>query len=123
VSEVAKAHVNALENGKSGERYICAGHAHSYKEVFEEIAKSIDMQLPNSRILSPRFAVILGYFMEFMSVFTKKPPQLSPSKARWMSQFPKYDSSKAIKELGYLVHPLKKIVEDARDWYIEYGFL
>ena len=68
-------------------------------------------------------AVFLGYLMEFISVFTKKPPQLSPSKARWMNQFPKYDSSKAVQELDYIVHPLKKIVEDARDWYIENQFL
>ena len=123
VGEVAKAHLNALEHGKSGERYICAGPPHTYKEVFEEIAKSIDMKLPSDRVFSPRMSVFLGHLMEFFSVFTKKPPQLSPSKSRWMNQYPKYDSSKAVRELDYVVYPLKKIVEDARDWYIENGFL
>ncbi|MBN2157110.1 MAG: NAD-dependent epimerase/dehydratase family protein [Candidatus Lokiarchaeota archaeon] len=123
VSEVAKAHINALDLGKSGERYICAGPAHTYKEVFEEIACSIDRELPTTRVFSQRTAVLLGHLMEFISKFTNNPPQLSPSKARWMSQFPRYDSSKAVRELGYTIYPLRKIVEDARDWYIGNGFL
>ena len=40
-----------------------------------------------------------------------------------MSVFPKYDSSKAQRELGFVSLPLKKMVEDARDWYIQNGFL
>jgi nucleoside-diphosphate-sugar epimerase len=122
VAEVAKAHISALDKGRTGERYICAGINASYQEVFQEIAASMKVT-PPTKILTARSALFFGYVAEFLSNFTKKPPQLNPGRARWMSLFPKYDSSKAIKELGYKIVPIRKMIEDARDWYHDQHFL
>ncbi|MHA1799828.1 MAG: NAD-dependent epimerase/dehydratase family protein [Candidatus Helarchaeota archaeon] len=122
VVEVAKAHVSAIDRGKAGERYICGGVHETYKTQFTLIAESIGVE-PPKRVLPRWFVVFYGYLCEFASNFTKRPPELNPGQARYMSVFPKYDSSKAEKELGFKCVPLKKMIEDARDWYVENGFL
>jgi dihydroflavonol-4-reductase len=122
VNEVAKAHIAAVDKGRTGERYICAGVNESYKTVFEAIAESIGAKAPGFT-MPPWMTVAYGYAMEFISNFTNKKPDLNPGQARYMSVFPKYDSSKAERELGFIALPLQKMIEDARDWYIQNGFL
>jgi len=67
--------------------------------------------------------VLYGYIMETLSYFTKKPPEMNPGQARFMSCKAYYDSSKAVRELGYRILPLSRMVDDAYDWYVENGFL
>ncbi len=122
VEEVAKAHITAIDKGKKGERYICGGLNETYKTIFTQIAELLGVEAPE-KVLSRRLMVFYGFVVEFISRFTNKPPGLNPGMARYMSVFPKYDSSKAERELGFKSVPIKKIVEDARDWYIENGFL
>ena len=122
VVEVAKAHVEAIEKGKPGERYICGGVNETYETQFKLIAESIGVEPPKS--VMPRWILVTyARFCEFVSRFTKKPPELNPGMARYMSVFPKYDSSKAQRELNFQIVPLKKMIEDARDWYLENGLL
>ena len=67
--------------------------------------------------------VAYGYLMEFISGFTNKPPELNPGQARYMSVYPKYDSSKAEKELDFKCVPVTQMIDNAYDWYKENGFL
>ncbi|MHA1277590.1 MAG: NAD-dependent epimerase/dehydratase family protein [Candidatus Helarchaeota archaeon] len=122
VAEVAKAHISAIEHGKPGERYICGGVHETYATLFATIAESIGVS-PPKRIFGRRTLVFYAYLAEFASFFTRKPPSINPGMARYMSVFPKYDSSKAIKKLGFRLISLKEMVEDARDWYVANGFL
>jgi dihydroflavonol-4-reductase len=122
VTEVAKAHVMALKHGRIGEKYICAGDNESYEEVFKEIAEIVGGTPP--KIVFPKTLLVLyGAFCEFVSFFTNKPPEINPGHARYMSMFPQMDSTKAQKELGYRIIPVKQMIKDAYDWYIENGFL
>lgn len=121
VAEVAKAHITAIEKGKKGERYICGGVNETYETQFKLIAESIDVDPPKN-VLSRWMVVFYAYLAEFASYFTRKPPSINPGMARYMCVFPKYDSSKAVKELGFKLIPLKQMVDDARDWYLENGF-
>jgi dihydroflavonol-4-reductase len=122
VEEVAKAHVSALNRGRPGEKYICGGINASYKEIFKRIAESIGKDPP--KYVLPRWVtVVYGYLAELGANFTHRPPSLNPGQARYMAAFPQYDSTKAIRELGFGIVPLEKMIEDARDWYIQNGFL
>ena len=122
VEEVAKAHINALERGKMGEKYICGGLNESYSTVFKEIANSINVSPP--KMVFPRWAIVAyGYFSEFLSIFSHNPPDLNPGQARYMAAFPKYNSSKAERELGFRCLPLRQMVEDARDWFQKEEYL
>jgi len=122
VAQVAKAHISALEKGRPGERYICGGVNETYKTLFTLIAEAMGVKPPGF-VLWPWMSVAYGYLMEFISEFTNKPPELNPGQARYMSVFPRYDSAKAIKELGFACIALKDMVQDACDWYSANGFI
>lgn len=122
VGEVARAHVTALAKGRPGERYICGGVNESYRRVFAVIAASVGARPPRFT-MRPWMTVAYGYLMEFIANFTRRPPELNPGQARYMSVFPKYDSSKAERELGFKIISLEEMVADAGRWYVENGFL
>jgi dihydroflavonol-4-reductase len=121
VREVAKAHVTALKKGRVGEKYICGGINATYKEIFGLIGKSIGMKPPG--MVMPKWLLVMyGGISEFISRFTHKKPDMNPGQAHYMSVFPKYDSSKAEKELDFQCIPLEKMINDARDWYVQNGY-
>jgi dihydroflavonol-4-reductase len=122
VREVARAHIAAAERGRPGERYLCSGVNHTYRELFEAIAQKFGKHAP--RFDLPRwFFVAYGRAMEFISDFTKKPPEVDPGMARYMSVKAYYDSTKAVRELGFCILPLDRMIDDAYVWYKENGFL
>ena len=122
VAEVAKAHIAAADKGRKGEGYICGGVNETYKTVFSGIAAKMGAKPPAFTMTRGR-TVAYGYLMEFISDFTNKPPDLNPGQARYMSVFPKYDSSKAEREIGFKCIPVSRMIDDAFDWYKENGFL
>ncbi len=122
VSEVARGHIAAIKKGKPGERYICGGINETYRYVFDCIASAVGAKAPRFT-MTPWMTVAYGYLMEFISNFTREPPDLNPGQARYMSVFPKYDSSKAERELGFKLVPIEDMVSDALDWYRDNGFL
>ena len=122
VTEVARAHVAAAERGKPGEGYICAGVNITYRELFDAIARKFGKRGP--ALVFPRGAfVAYGYAMQFLSLLTKKPPEVDPGMARFMSMRAYYDTSRAVRDLGYTVLPLERMIDDAYDWYAANGFL
>ncbi len=121
VVDVAKAHITAATKGVPGEGYICAGENITYKELLYQIATKFNAKAPKLN-MTRWMLVTYGYIMEAISFFTNKAPDTDPGNARYMSINAWYDSSKAIKELGYKITPLSKSINDAYDWYKENGF-
>lgn len=122
VREVARAHIAAARQGRPGKGYICGGLNLTYRELFTAIAAKFGKQAPALDI-PPWGFVLYGYLMEFISEFTNKPPEMNPGQARYMTVYPYYDSSKAVRELGFKILPLGEIIDDAFDWYQANGFL
>jgi len=122
VSEVARAHIAAAERGRPGEAYICAGDNVTYREVFQAIAEKFGRDAP--RLTMPRsLFVAYGYLMQWLSAITRKPPEIDPGMARYMSIRAFYDCGKAVRELDYRIVPLARMVDDAYDWYRDNDFL
>ena len=121
VTDVAKAHITAVTKGIPGEGYICAGENISYKALFELIAGKFNKKAP-SLILKRWMMVTYGFIMQTISEFTKEAPEMDLGNARYMSINAWYDSSKAIKTLGYRITPTSKSIDDAYVWYKENGY-
>lgn len=121
VMDVAKAEIAAATLGKPGEGYICAGENISYKALFNIIATKFNTKAP-SLSMSRWMMVTYGFIMQLIAEFTGKAPEIDPGNARYVSINAWYDSSKAIKELGYQITPTTQCVDDAYDWYKENGF-
>ena len=125
VTEVAKAHIKAATVGFSGEGFVCAGMPTtnmSYHSFFTKMAFVIGAKPPKYR-LSTKALVAYGHTCEFVSRFTGKPPYINPGQARYMSLTQYSDSSKAVRELGYVVPIAEECIRDAVDWYQEQGFI
>jgi len=121
VREVARAHIAAARLGRPGEGYICAGINLSYREFFQAIAAKFGKSAPGLTFPRPVLTAY-GYLCQLISDFTKKPPELDPGMARYMSVKAYYDSSKAVRDLGYSIAPLSSMIDDAYNWYRDNGF-
>jgi dihydroflavonol-4-reductase len=111
VREVAKAHVTALTKGRSGERYIVAGPNKSYKELQDELYRITGLYKPlrvpyfllvAAAALSEAVAAIAPHSLEDLNLVIIKHAKL----------FSYYDSSKAERELGYVVRPFDEMLRD-----------
>jgi dihydroflavonol-4-reductase len=122
VTQVAKAHIAAIQKGESGQGYICAGENITYQALFQTIAEKFGKNAPGF-IMPQSILVAYGYLLQTLSFITNKSPQIDPGVARYMSVKAYYDSSKAINTLGYQVIPVSKMIDDAYDWYIDNGYL
>lgn len=122
VTEVARAHVLAAVRGRPGSGYICAGENASYRELINLIARRVAKEPP--RLDLPGWMLTLyGYAAEAWSVLSGRPPDINPGQARFMSVTARYNSSRAVEDLGYRVLPLAEMVDDAWVWYRENGFI
>lgn len=116
VKEVAKAHVAAATRGRPGETYIVAGENATYRQLFEAIAAKMGGKCPPTMGLPAWALWVYGHLMEIVSWFTGCPPDMNPEQARFMSCIARYDSSKAMAELGYRPARLDGLVADAYAW-------
>jgi len=121
VTDVAKAHIAAATKGVPGEGYICAGENIGYKALFDLIAAKFDKKAP-SLILKRWMMVTYGFIMQTISEFTNQAPEMDLGNARYMSINAWYDSSKAIKTLGYQITPTTQSINEAYVWYEQNGF-
>lgn len=116
--DIARAHIAAIENGKTGERYILCNKNHwTLKEIFQILEKISGIKAP--RIKIPYF-LLLGfvYVEEFLSHFLfKKKPLMPTEGVRFCKMSIVYDNSKAVRELGYQSTPIEETFTKAVNWY------
>jgi dihydroflavonol-4-reductase len=122
VDEVVKAHIAAVEKGRNGEKYILGGENVSFKVFMDEICRLLGKKTPP--VASVFLFKLLGKVFDFVSVFTNKPPLITPELADEISrQDYRFSSEKAQRELGLQIVPLNVCVKDCYDWLKQEGFL
>ena len=122
VAEVAKAHLAAFEQGRTGENYILAGTEASYVEAFAVVGRLLGHPVPKKPI--PAFALALaGRLGELGSHWTHQEPDLTPEMATLLSSTILARSDKAARELGYQAVPLQTMFEDCYRWLAAEGLI
>jgi dihydroflavonol-4-reductase len=115
--------VQALKNGKSGERYILSGTWVTTKEFSEMIAKVTGKKpptftapvwlakaaLPATKLYSKLLRSPPVYTKEAIEVLLKSNPKISGRKAK--------------KELGHTPRSLEETVQDTYDWFKKRGVI
>lgn len=100
IKEVARAHIEAVKKGKTGENYILSGKDMSFVEFVEEIGKLFDKKTPARPI--PAIALkLIGRVSAMWANTTGKEPNITPEKAMIVSDHLQVSSAKAQQELGY----------------------
>jgi dihydroflavonol-4-reductase len=122
VKDAAKAAVNAIKMGRTGESYILGNENLNFKEAFEKIAHACGVKAPKRRV--PKFALLLyGRFGSMMASLRKKAPQVSYTMAKISCAEFYYSSEKAQKEIGLPQTPIEDGIREAMDWFRENGYL
>ena len=116
VREVAKAHLSALEKGKSGENYILAGVDHAFLEVAGKIGQLLGKSTPDKAM--PGWLLrLVGRVQYWVSLITRKEPSMTPEKALMVTKRVVANSEKATRELGYNGNvPIDEMLEDCHRW-------
>jgi dihydroflavonol-4-reductase len=122
VRTVALGHILAAEKGRIGERYILGGRNITVADLLAMLGRLSGRPMPNRRI--PYWmAWTLAAAGEALSIVTKRPPVAPLTGVRLARTPMRFDSGKAIRELGLPETPLEASLQDALDWFAEQRLL
>ena len=117
VRDVAEGHLLAAERGRSGERYILAGHNLTYRTFAFDVARLCRGRGP-LLTLPRRLLLKLGSLSELAANMTGTPPLFTHrSIALTAGRYLYFDTTKARTELGYVPGPLEDAYRDAIAWF------
>lgn len=115
-AEVARAHVAAVEKGRTGERYLLGGARATILELVQTIGRHLGKPTP-SRVTPASILWAMAWGSELVSRLTGREPRLTPEAMVIASRPPSTPSSaKAIRELGYRTRTLDELVGEACAW-------
>lgn len=122
-SQVAKAHVAALDRGRVGERYLLGGTFATYLEAVSIIGQLTGKRVP-SRATPGWVLRALGRVSGWTSLVTRRAPTITPEIAASSSRPPHlFKSDKAIRELGYEAVPLEAMLRESYEWLRSEGLI
>jgi nucleoside-diphosphate-sugar epimerase len=122
VREVAAAHIAAVARGRTGQNYLLAGTDASFLELVREIGAATGKAVP-SRATPAWLLKAIGALGGVGGRLTGREPRITPEAARLATRVVSCDSSKAMRELGFRVVPLREMVRDCVAWLTAEGLL
>jgi dihydroflavonol-4-reductase len=122
VQDVAVGHIQAMERGRPGEKYILGNVNLSIRDYFQMVAEAGGGKAPSWR-LPTSLAIATGYLYEAVAAVTKKPPITTASWVKVGSHYTFWDVSKAIGELGLPQTPVRESLRKAIAWFRENRYL
>jgi dihydroflavonol-4-reductase len=114
--DVAQGMINAVERGKSGERYLLSGGFYTFGEICQTVEKVSSVKAPKTTL---PFALMLNMarVFQFVSKLTGKPPLATVDNIRFINEKWQWSAAKAQRELGATFRPLEDTVRDTVNWY------
>lgn len=117
VEDVARAHVAALESGRTGERYLLAGENATLNQVFAAASSRAGRDL-TPRKLPYGLSRLVGASMWLWADMTGKAPELTHQAVGIFEKDWAYRSDKAVRELGYRLRSLEEGIGKTVDWLL-----
>ncbi|HEX4647945.1 MAG TPA: hopanoid-associated sugar epimerase [Steroidobacteraceae bacterium] len=122
VDDVAAGHLQALERGRPGERYILGGDNLTLRAILTEITRIAGRSPPRIRL--PHAAILpLAYAAEGWARLTRRPTRITLEGVRMARRRMYFTSDKAAAELGYRWRAPAAAFEDAVSWFREQGLV
>jgi dihydroflavonol-4-reductase len=122
VRDVAMGHWLAFQHGRIGERYILGHENLPLGHVLALLGEV--SQLPPPRIKIPyAVAFLAGAFGEAWGRVSGREPRASVDGVRMAGSPMRYDSRKAVKELGLPQTALRVAMEEAVSWFRTHGYV
>lgn len=114
---VVRAHVAAVDKGRTGHNYLLGGDQASYRHVVALVGELLERRT-NTRVGHPRLFSSAGRVLDLLSTFTKKEPIITTETAAMLNAIIVCRSDKAVRELDYSPLPLRIMLKDCIDWMI-----
>jgi dihydroflavonol-4-reductase len=122
VAEVAKTHVDALERGTPGRRYILGGENLTLKQILDKMSAITGIPSPTVKI---PFAVAATYafFEELITGRIRgKEPRATLEEVRMGRKKMFASSARAQQELGFRIAPVYPAMRAAIEWFRAHGY-
>jgi dihydroflavonol-4-reductase len=122
VEEVARAHVDALERGCPGERYILGGENLTLKQILDKMSAITGLPSPTMKV-SHAVAMAFAFFDEMVTGrLLGKEPRATVEAVRMGRKKMFASSTKAVRELGFQQIPVYQALRAAIDWFRAHGY-
>jgi len=122
VNEVAKTHADALEVGRSGERYILGGENLTLKQLLDKMSAITGLPSPTMRV---PHSIAMGFALWDQTITGKlrgREPRATVEAVRMGKKKMFVSSVKAERELGFRVVPVYAALRSAIDWFRAHGY-
>lgn len=107
--------------GRSGERYLLAGHYKTLLDLAQIASEATGMAPP--RFATPVWMAKLALpFAALSSALSGKPAKFTSASLRAVTHHQQVSHDKAAHELGYAPRPLDETIADTYRWFDEYGY-
>jgi dihydroflavonol-4-reductase len=115
VRSVAAAHIAAADRGRPGHNYLLGGTDATFLEMVTIIGRLTGKKTPKRPV--PAFALkALGRVNEWISLVTRREPDVTPESAALVTKHVICDCSKAERELGFERVGLEEMLADCYAW-------
>ena len=120
--DMAETILRACKDGRTGESYILGGDMINMKEVFDILSEHTG--LPTIKTILPAsVGKVLGKMSDMAEKLTHKPQRMTSFAVYNLVRNNEFDSSKAVRELGYSPRPMAQSIAEEIDWMIEEGIV
>ena len=113
VEDVAAAHVTAFERGTPGGRYVLGGANITFREFYALLAKLSQRRAPRVRLGKGTMLALGRVAKSVFGLFGVEAPVDPKYVDAIVGNYSWYDSTKAVKELGYQIRPAEVSLSDA----------
>ncbi len=122
VREIAHMHLQALEVGRPGERYILGGENLTLKQILDALAAMTGLASPRMKV-PHAVATIFAFFDEAITGKMRgKEPRATVEAVKIGRKRMFASSAKAERELGFHVLPVEEALQEACRWFVANGY-
>jgi dihydroflavonol-4-reductase len=122
-TECARGHVQALEKGRAGERYILGGENLTLKQILDRLAAITGLKSPTVK-LPYFFAFATGVVDEMVTGrLLGREPRATIDAVRMGRKMMFVSSAKAERELGWRTVPVEGALRRSVDWFRSNGYV
>jgi dihydroflavonol-4-reductase len=122
-TECARGHIQALEKGKSGERYILGGENLTLKQILDKLGVITGLKSPTVK-LPYVFALATGVVDEMVTGrILGREPRATIDAVRMGRKLMFVTSAKAERELGWRVVPVDGALRRSVEWFRANGYV
>ena len=122
VREIARMHVQALETGHPGERYILGGENLTLKQILDRLGAMTGLASPRIRVPHAVAMAFAGFDELVTGKLRGREPRATVEAVRMGRKFMFASSAKAERELGFRVLPVDDALREACRWFVANGY-